>query len=500
VLKSIPYVSSIDKNQTTVVSLLSRLEEESNNRNTTFKLSDFATVTLGYLTIASFVVLVRYGLIVVQKGGRIFRRNSLTAAQNNRDEAPNLQRVQAQRIHNIRRGLGGEDANDLMDDDIVGLGDSIGTAMDATVAIIKVCVLLFMKMFLLPLSLGLWLDASTARFFGHDIASRLAFAGSDLFSFLLLHWVAGITFMLLVTVFLLQLREVTHPDILARLIRPQEPQPDLLGNLMHETVLTHMKRMLLSLAIYAPLLTLHVTLPVMLFQASGLENIFTFFHLNFCHILTPQLQIPLELITFHLSMLALLERHKNTIGGLQHRWMKFMCRKMGLTEYILPRRIKEFKLIGTKSVFLPHDKEEDAEIDPFFTSLATKEEDIDQFILFSIDKCFMASPSWTVLGEQRLSGERVLSIGIRSISFLTKTAPENDNNKLLLPTKIGRYRLRIEDNNTTRPLDMKIEFFQEIQGDEIKRPPDGWDDLGAGGAGTMGLDKGTKVDSRRKCG
>ena len=486
VLNSIPYVSSIDKNQTTVVSLLSRLEEESNNRNTTFKLSDFATVTLGYLSIASFVVLVRYGLIVVQKGGRIFRRNSLTAAQNNRDEAPNLQRVQAQRIHNIQRGLGGENANDFGDDDIiVGLGDSIGTAMDATVAIIKVCVLLFMKMFLLPLSLGLWLDASTTRFFGHDIASRLAFAGSDLFSFLLLHWVAGITFMLLVTVFLLQLREVIHPDILARLIRPQEPQPDLLGNLMHETVLTHMKRMLLSLAIYAPLLTLHVTLPIMLFQASGLEKIFTFFHLNFYHILTPQLQIPLELITFHLSMLALLERHKNTIGGLQHRWMKFMCQKMGLTEYILPRRIKEFKLIGTKSVFLPHDKEEDAEIDPFFTSLATKEEDIDQFILFNINKSSIESSS-IVLGEERLSGERVLCIGIRSISFPSKAAPENEKNKLLLPTKIGRYRLRIDDGNTTRPLDMKIEFFQEIQGDEIERPPDGWDDLGAGGAFVQG--------------
>jgi len=481
-LKFIPYVTSVDKNQTTVVSILSALEQESNNSNTTFKLSDFAAVTLGYLSIASFIVMSRYGLLFVQKGGKIFGRNPLSVAQN-RDEATNLQRVQ--RDNNNQEDLD-EDVNDLEAEDIVdegGIGDSIGTAMDATVAIIKVCVLLFMKMFLLPLSLGLWLDASTTRLFGHDISSRLAFAGNDLFSFILLHWVAGITFMLLVTVFLLQLREVTHPDILARMIRPQEPQPDLLGNLMHETVLTHMKRMLLSLAIYAPLLTLHVTLPVMLFQASGLDNSLKFFRLNFYHLLTPQLQIPLELIIFHLSMLALLERHKNTIGGIQHRWMKFVCWKMGLTEYILPRRIQDFKLIGTKSVFMPHDEEEVAEIAPFFTSLASKEEDVDQFILSNINNSNSISPLSNILGEQRLNGERVLSIAIRSISLPTKTAPEN---KLLLPTKIGKYRLRIEDNNTTHPLDIKIAFFQEVQGDEIERPPEGWDDLGAGGAFVQG--------------
>jgi len=360
--------------------------------------------------------------------------------------------------------------------------------LDATVAIIKVCVLLFMKMFLLPLSLGLWLDASTVRLFGHDVAGRLAFAGGDLFSFILLHWVAGITFMLLVTVFLLQLREVTHPDILARLIRPQEPQPDLLGNLMHETVLTHMKRMLLSLAIYAPLLTLHVTLPVMLFHASGLDTKFTFYRLNFYHLLTPQLQIPLELIIFHLSMLALLERHKNTIGGLQHCWMKFMCRRMGLTEHILPRRVKHFELVGTKPVFTSEDDSGELKVDPFFSALAAEEKDIDQFILSNIN---MADTGATMplaidAGEQRLNGERVLSIDVHSISF--PAAEGTEDTVFRVPTKVGRYRLRIEeDSSATLALEeTKISFYREIQGDEIKRPPEGWDDLGAGGAFVQG--------------
>lgn len=36
-----------------------------------------------------------------------------------------------------------------------------------------------------------------------------------------LAWIAGITFMLTMTIFVLQLREVLHPDILAKFIRPQ---------------------------------------------------------------------------------------------------------------------------------------------------------------------------------------------------------------------------------------------------------------------------------------
>ena len=286
------------------------------NRNTTFKLSDFATVTLGYLSMAFFVVLMRYTIMAAQRVGKRLDNNPNAAADEELNAAAELRRL---RRNQMMEGRLGEDLNDF--DNLGGVGESIDVVLDATVAIIKVCVLLFMKMFWLPMTLGICLDASTMRLFGHDVAGRLAFAGGDLFSFILLHWVAGITFMLIVTVFLLQLREVAHPDVLARLIRPQEPQPDLLGNLMHETVVTHVKRMVLSLAVYAPILALHVTVPVMLLHKSGLDSILSFYRLNFYHLLTPQLQIPLELIVFHLSMLALLERHKNTIGGLQHHYM-----------------------------------------------------------------------------------------------------------------------------------------------------------------------------------
>lgn len=59
--------------------------------------------------------------------------------------------------------------------------------------------------------------------------------------------VLGITFMLFVTVSVLQLREVVHPDLLSLIIRPQEPHPGLLGSLLQESGRTHARRMTMSL-------------------------------------------------------------------------------------------------------------------------------------------------------------------------------------------------------------------------------------------------------------
>jgi E3 ubiquitin-protein ligase MARCH6 len=250
---------------------------------------------------------------------------------------------------------------------------------------------------------------------------------------------------------------------------------------------------------------MHVTIPVKLVVASGLGNYFSFFRLNFWHLMMPQMQIPLELIIFHLSMLALLERYKNTIGELQHHWLIFMCRRMGLTDYILPRSIEKFQLLGRKALFLSEDAErstdqEDSKepshlspiqrtvvkVDPFWYELSSKTHDIDEFILSSFKKDTSASPVFTD-GEALLNGERVVSGAATSIRLPAKEEEENgtpeQESHYLLPMSIGRFRLR-----RVGPPDAAsvIEFWQEVPGGEIPRPPEGWDDLGAGGAFVQG--------------
>jgi E3 ubiquitin-protein ligase MARCH6 len=471
ILKLVPFMYSEDEEKLTVISIVKSLNEESSRQNTTFKLPDVATVTLGYFSMAFIIVLMRYGWVFVQK---LRQRLSIETTDTNNEQDVQEIRLQHMRLQQDRAA----DRNAFDDPDGMDAQSettAVGAALDATVAVVKVGVLLFLKMFLLPLILGLWLDASTTELFGHTASDRIAFAGGDLFSFVLLHWVAGITFMLLVTVFLLQLREVAHPELLARMIRPQEPQPDLLGNLMHETVTTHMKRMFLSLGIYAPLLTMHVTLPVKLFMYSGLGSRVTFFHLNFWHLLMPKMQIPLELIIFHLSMLALLERYKNSIGGLQHRWMVFMCRRMGLTEHIMPRSVAKFELYGTKEILSVS-----GAVDSFWYDLAGATIDINQLVLSNIER---TEEKRIDEGKSKENGQRVLTLSFDFVRL--PPSPNVDDVKHLLPTKRGQFQLKVAEASSSASA-QTIEFWREIPGEETPRPPEGWDDLGVGGAYVQG--------------
>lgn len=460
--------------------ILSAVEVESERQSTTFRLPDLATVTLGYFTCALVVLFMRLLWLFSQKIGAYRRGNPRTGEGrgNNHNPDHNDMRDALDEMHRLVHGLGQDMAN--IGDEPAGLavGVAIGVALDAMVASVKVGVLLFMKMFMLPITLGICLDATLMPLLGLTLESRVVAAGQDLFSFTLLHWVAGITFMLLVTVSVLQLREVAHPDLLGQMIRPQEPQPDLLGNLMHEKVGTHARRMILSLIIYTALLTMHVYVPIIIIKASGLAHFFPF-QLKFWYPVMAQLQIPFELLLFHLSMLALLEKYKNSIGGMQHHWLKFTTQHFGLADAMLPRKVSCFRLVGSRPIFDPVQQS----VDEFWADLSKAKnagEDLlgVQLALFDMESMFVE-----MIGETKPNGDRVLFFGsdfIRLPARLPGRALRTRS--FLLPTKIGRYRLNAR-GHASKPV---IQVWEEVFGDLIARPPEGWDDLGAGGADVQG--------------
>jgi hypothetical protein len=57
--------------------------------------------------------------------------------------------------------------------------------------------------------------------------------------------------------------------------------------------------------------------------------------------------VPVELVVFHLGMLAFLERFKDGIGRSQHHWLVKWCSRLGLTRFLLPLPItaRSIKLI-----------------------------------------------------------------------------------------------------------------------------------------------------------
>ncbi|CAM9377016.1 unnamed protein product, partial [Ectocarpus sp. 13 AM-2016] len=210
-------------------------------------------------------------------------------------------------------------------------------AMRVIAAVVKVGLLLSLKMLLLPLLLGVCLDATTLPLFGCTGEARARFMAQHLVGSLLLHWVLGITFMLFVTVSVLQLREVVHPEVLSLIIRPQEPHPDLLGSLLQESGRTHARRMAMSLAIYLALVLMFVWVPTRLVGTFFPAVMPVQLELRYG---MPQLQIPVELVILHLAMLAFLEKYQqNRIGEMQHTWLVAVCGRLGLTRFVLPQPI-----------------------------------------------------------------------------------------------------------------------------------------------------------------
>ncbi|KAL4170760.1 hypothetical protein KRP22_008864 [Phytophthora ramorum] len=150
-----------------------------------------------------------------------------------------------------------------------------------------------------------------------------------------------------------ELSLVAHPDILAKVIRPQEDHPDLLRTLLSEKCMKHARRMILSLAIYAALLLVVVHAPVRI--ASAIAPSFFPLTLHFQHF-SPEIQVPLELLVVHLVVLSVLEHAKNDIGKFQHLGIMFASEWLGLTEYLLPQTELDAVVNGqrkSKVVVLP---------------------------------------------------------------------------------------------------------------------------------------------------
>lgn len=539
-LHHLPLVNTTEPKRFVIglVQILEEINFENNRLEQTLKLNDIFLLGLGYMSMALLIVAIQFAVSLRQRidtmDDRVLERNDIEPDAARPDGNGNDQ-------HDGDIPNNFDDVMAMNDDEIrMTLGQFLTSAIDCSAAFVKVGVLLFLKMFLLPLILGVWLDTATLTAFAQNPSARILYAGSDLFSAILLHWVVGITFMLLVTVSVLQLREVIHPGLLARVIRPQEPQPDLLGNLLNESVFTHTKRMVLSFGIYAVLLMIYVWLPAQGFQLVGADSYIPFLRPRFWYLMTPQLQVPLELLVFHLTMLGFLEKYKNGIGELQHRWLVLVCQKLGLTDYLLPRTIQNFVFVGSKAIFfqlddlapdmmddnsdstpcltaatasatkpegtkqpggLPraHHNYENIEVDPFWYNLATKTVGIERFVEDGITLC---SPDT----ELRYEPVHVTGNGKRTVKGCKahirvplpsseqdvvdrcrrrtgRSAPAEAEEKNLISSTIGAFRLRraVNDDGT-----MVIEFWKECRGNLIPRPPEGWDDLGVGGAAVQG--------------
>lgn len=446
----------------TFITSMQELDRKSNESNLIYQPSQIAKMGLGYASFSILIFLLQAALAVALR-----RRERKAASPNGaiggavRDDPPILDGVERVADQNIPF----RENNPFRDDEAPG--KRILGFLECAGAIAKVVILLLIKMLFLPLLLGIWLDWATLSLFEKTWSDRIEYAGSDLFGSTFLHWVTGITFMLLVTVSVLQLREVAHPDILAGVIRPQEPQPDLLGNLLQESGATHTKRVLLSLGIYAVLLAVHIWIPTRLLMMSNLGQYLPLFRPKFWHVIMPQIQVPLELFIFHLCMLGVLEKYKNNIGEMQHHWLILIGNYLGITDQILPHEVDRFLLVGSLPVFVedasssqlenpgsvgevPSVEGRNDDIYPLWNSLLSETDPTKRAELIRSNICRiepMGVPRYTYgivqrNGKKLLSSHAYIRLPLASSTSRLIVKTTNDASSNLLPTSIGPYRLR----------------------------------------------------------
>lgn len=482
------------------------LNKRSLEKSSLFQLPDFARLIAGYLAVSSFVF-IGHKIMSLRNNKKPLDRNSNTDEMINNAMHPDENFGQHEAV-NIHNGIGFGPGEEEVDADVASL--KISMVFDCVKALVKVCVLLLFKMLILPLILGIWLDTKTLSLFDAEVNDRVEFASGDLFGAIFIHWVLGITFMLLVTMSMLQLREVLHPELLAKVIRPQEPQPDLLGNLLNENGTTHIARLFLSLGMYFMILSIFVWLPAHIVVTSGIADYLPFFRPKFWYVLLPQLQVPIELIAFHLSMLAFLEKYKNHIGEMQHQYLNWICGLVNLSQYILPKSISHFKLIGIRPLYSCDVKPTHLPVVTGDTAQSNSEKELSDN---SSSNC--VDPFWRDVARGGANAHNMISAGMKEFhvssryergitkrggqrslttqSHIRIQSERHPGGKLCLPTALGPYRLRAHMKNTRRNVNAavsnnsaSIEVWEEVLGSNIHRPPEGWDDLVDGGAEVQG--------------
>eukprot|EP00170_Pyropia_yezoensis_P000595 contig_2917_g596 len=138
---------------------------------------------------------------------------------------------------------------------------TVASALRYGALFVKVAALVAYEFGLFPLGCGWWLDVCTQAFVGATMESRRAFLRESPAVSTLVHWVVGLLYMVLVSLFMSALREAIQPRYLWFLRDPNADDFRPLLELVEKPLARHARRMCLSVLIYAPLIGLLVYLP-----------------------------------------------------------------------------------------------------------------------------------------------------------------------------------------------------------------------------------------------
>jgi hypothetical protein len=166
---------------------------------------------------------------------------------------------------------------------------------------------------------------------------------------MLLHWFVGMSFMLVVTVVVLQLRESLHPDVLAPFIHPPHDDEEMLRLLLLESNATHAKRVIVSAAIYLGSVVLFAIAPFVLpgsrlapflagdfpFVSGSIFGPILPLRLCYDHAFAP-IVIPCEVVVLHYCLVKILDQLKSSAEVLFEVALPVICGWFDIERIVLP--------------------------------------------------------------------------------------------------------------------------------------------------------------------
>eukprot|EP00850_Spirogloea_muscicola_P016878 SM000140S00627 [mRNA] locus=s140:187485:191304:- [translate_table: standard] len=238
----------------------------------------------------------------------------------------------------LLRSVRGRVAGEPVAVDRVGLGVAWAARQAGAVArqsavALKVAALLGVELGLFPLLCGWWLDMCTLRLVGATAAQRLQGLARAPLAASLVHWGAGILYMLHITLFVALLREILRPGILAFLRDPTDPAYNPLRDLVEDPLGKHCRRVLLSTLVYGNLIVMLIYLPAQ----AALALAPRVFPLNF-RFSDPFTEIPADMLLFHVCVPFTIEhfRPRATLKRALRMWFSALAPIFSLATFLLP--------------------------------------------------------------------------------------------------------------------------------------------------------------------
>mmetsp|Transcript_44216 Transcript_44216/g.84534 ORF Transcript_44216/g.84534 Transcript_44216/m.84534 type:complete len:1376 (+) Transcript_44216:118-4245(+) len=213
------------------------------------------------------------------------------------------------------------------------LSRRIAASLHYAATVVKVMILLLVELGLFPAVCGVWLDICTLSLMGAQLSGRVAFWRESPFVCALLHWAAGVAHMLYISRSVATMRDALRPGVLAFLRDPSDPNFNPFRDLVEDSMLKHMRRVVISAMVYANLTVLMVYSPAVAARRLA-PSIFPLV----LDLKDPVLEVPLGILMFNLMLAVrtLAPQPFDMVRSALAHWLKSVGRLLELEDFLLP--------------------------------------------------------------------------------------------------------------------------------------------------------------------